>query len=257
MCKRIEVLKGPSSVLYGHSALGGIINVVRKKPSYQQKASFSTSYGSFNTYEMTTGVGGPINSAIRYRADFGLTRTDGWRDFGTATNNASLALSADLSPNDRLDFSFQTNHDQYDTDTGIPVDENGKIVSGMDPETRYNDPQDYLKHKRFDLQLMYVHRFNQRMKLQNHLSWSYDDINYLSTEWLYFNATQDSITRGFPFYFNHTTATLQNQLDFSINFNTGRFQHKSLVGYSISVLESKDIWRISCGAWSIYDNLCS
>lgn len=235
----IEVLKGPASVLYGHSALGGIINIVRKKPSYRQKVEFSTAYGSFNTYEMSTGIGGPISNKLRYRADFGLTRTDGWRNFGVATNNATIAFNFTPSEKHHFDFSFQTNHDRYDTDTGIPVDTDGSLVAGMNPQTRYNDPQDYLIHKRFDGQLKYTYYISSKMKLTNHFSWSDDDINYLSTEWLEFNNAKDSITRGFPFYFNHTTRTIQNQLDFSIKFNTGSLKHHSVVGYTISSLDRK------------------
>ena len=50
--ERIEVLKGPASVLLGHSALGGVINLVRKKPTDTKTAEFKTTYGSYNTYNM-------------------------------------------------------------------------------------------------------------------------------------------------------------------------------------------------------------
>ncbi|MCH2225928.1 MAG: TonB-dependent receptor, partial [Crocinitomicaceae bacterium] len=133
----------------------------------------------------------------------------------------------------------QLNDDLYDTDTGIPVDENGEVVPGMNPETRYNDPQDYLKHKRTDLQLRYTHKFRSKLIATNLTSWSFDDIDYLSTEWLYFNEAQDSITRGFPFYFNHVTKPLQNQLDFTYRFKTGKIEHKSVIGHSFSYLDRK------------------
>ena len=225
--------------MFGHSALGGIINIVRKKPTSTFSGEFSATYGSFDTYEMSAGIGGPINEKLKYRVDFGLTKSSGWRDYGVNTNNASFTLNYTPTKKDILEVSFQTNNDIYDTDTGIPVDENGAIVAGMDPKTRYNDPQDYLKHKRFDLQIKYKHKFNDKVKLSNNLSWSDDDINYLSTEWLYFNTAKDSITRGFPFYFNHTTNTIQNQLDVSYQFNTGKIKHKSIFGNSITFLDRK------------------
>ncbi|WP_103071794.1 TonB-dependent receptor [Aquimarina sediminis] len=237
--ERIEVLKGPAGVLYGHSALGGIINIVRKKPTDIQKANFKVTYGSFDTYNFEGGIGGPISEKLRYRADVGMTRTDGWRDFGVATNNGSLMLDYTPSSKDKLAFYFQANKDKYDTDTGIPVDENSSVIEGMNPETRYNDPQDYLKHKRFDYQLNYSHDFNTNLKLSNLLSYSNDDIDYLSTEFLELNATRDSITRAFPFYFNHKTKTLQNQLDVSYRFKTGSIAHKALVGNSVSILDRR------------------
>nr|WP_299382223.1 TonB-dependent siderophore receptor [Allomuricauda sp.] len=237
--ERIEVLKGPASVLFGHSALGGIINIVRKKPSSIQTGNFNATYGSFDTYNMAAGIGGPISEKLKYRVDFGTTRSNGWRDYGVVTNNGSLMLDYELSDKDRIEVYLQANNDQYDTDTGIPVDDDGSLVDGMNPETRYNDPQDFLKHKRFDVQLKYHRRLNDRLHLTNHFAWSDDDINYLSTEFLEFNEARDSITRAFPFYFNHTTSTIQNQLDLSYNFETGNVEHKSLVGYNISILDRK------------------
>ena len=237
--ERIEVLKGPASVLFGHSALGGIINVVHKKPSATQMGDFKITYGSFDTYNMSIGLGGPINERLQYRADFGMTRSNGWRDYGIATNNGSLTLNYLLSDRDVITVSLQANKDQYDTDTGLPVDENGSLVSGMEPETRYNDPQDYLKHKRLDVQLKYKHEFSESLRLTNLFSWSNDDINYLSTEWLTFNATKDSLKRAFPFYFNHTTNTTQNQLDLSYSFETGALKHHAVVGHSLSLLHRK------------------
>lgn len=237
--EQIEVLKGPASVLYGHSALGGIINIVRKKPNTTTQGSFNISYGSFDTYNVNTGFGGAISSKLRYRADFGITRTNGWRDYGVATNNGSFTFEYTPTDKDTFEFYVQANNDKYDTDTGIPVDDDGSLVPGMNPETRYNDPQDYLKHKRFDFQLKYTHSFSTNFKLTNHLSYSDDDIDYLSTEFLEFNSTKDQLTRSFPFYFNHQTKTLQNQLDLSYTTLTGNIKHKLLLGNSVSYLDRK------------------
>jgi len=237
--ERIEVLKGPASVLFGHSALGGIINIVRKKPTDKQTGNFSATYGSFDTYNIQGGIGGPITEKLQYRADFGTTGSRGWRDFGVTTNNGSFMLDFQPTKDDRLELYLQANDDKYDTDTGIPVQEDGSLVEGMNPETRYNDPQDFLKHKRFDIQLKYNHRFSDKMNLTNHFSWSDDDINYLSTEFLEFNETKDSLNRAFPFYFNHQTSTVQNQLDLSYSFKTGGVEHKSLAGYNLSILDRK------------------
>ena len=128
---------------------------------------------------MSVGLGGPISKKLQYRTDFGVTRNNGWRDYGVATNNGSFMLDYQPTKDDRIEVYLQANNDQYDTDTGIPVTEDGSLVEGMDPETRYNDPADFLKHKRFDSQLKYNHRFNDKLNLTNHFAWSSDDINCL------------------------------------------------------------------------------
>ena len=236
---RIEVLKGPASVLFGHSALGGVINIVRNQPSKVFKADFSAAYGSFNTRRIKAGAGGPINEKWSYRIDFGTSESDGFRDYGTSTNNFYTAIQFRPRDGELLDIRIGLNDDVYDTDTGLPVLEDGSLVPGMDIDNRYNDPQDFLDHTRYDFQVRYEKQLSENTKISNQLSYYWDDIDYFSTEALTFNATFDSLTRSFPFYFNHRTEPLQNQLELTHNFNTGGIEQKVLVGYSLSFLDRK------------------
>ena len=237
--ERVEVVKGPVSVLFGHSALGGIINLVRKKPTFDTRYNYSISGGSYNTVRTQAGAGGSITDKLRYRVDFGTTRADGFRDFGTETRNGSLTLQYTPNATDRLELSIGGNNDMYDTDTGVPVLEDGSFPRGMDVTTRFNDPSDFLGHERFDTQLKYQRQMSENMQLSNRLSYYDDDIDYLSTEYLEYNATLDSLTRGFPFYFNHETKPLQNELELSYNFETGKVSNKLLVGYGLSLMDRK------------------
>lgn len=237
--ERIEVLKGPASVLFGHSALGGIINIVRKQPSFQTKADFMASYGSFDTRRLRAGVGGPVTNKLRYRIDFGISETDGYRKSETNTNNAYMAL--EYTPNAKDDFYLTVglNDDFYSTDTGLPVLTGSVAVPSMNLNTRYNDPSDFLKHRRADFQLRYTREIKSNLHLSNHISYSTDDINYFSTEELTFNPTLDSLKRSFPFYFNHQTKPFQNQLEVAYNFKFAGVEQKFLAGYSLSVLDRK------------------
>ncbi|MDR6198016.1 TonB-dependent receptor [Siphonobacter sp. SORGH_AS_0500] len=237
--ERIEVLKGPASVLFGHSALGGIINIVRKQPTADFRANFSTSYGSFNTRRMRAGAGGSINTQLRYRMDFGVSNTDGFRQAGVATNNAYVALEYTPTSKDYFYLAVGANKDVYRTDSGIPVLAGGALVPGMDITTRYNDPADFLKHTRTDFQLRYVRELTPHLKLSNQLSYSDDNIDYFSTEELSLNSRLDSITRSFPYYFNHLTKPLQNQLELTYDWNTGKISQKVLLGYSLNYLDRK------------------
>lgn len=49
----MEMLKGPGSVLYGHSVVGGALNIVRKAPTDQKLARFKMSYGSWENKQAT------------------------------------------------------------------------------------------------------------------------------------------------------------------------------------------------------------
>ncbi|MFA5628029.1 MAG: TonB-dependent receptor [Thiohalomonadaceae bacterium] len=56
--ERIEVVRGPSSVLYGPSAMGGVINVITKRGAGEPHAFARVGGGSHNAHELTVGAGG-------------------------------------------------------------------------------------------------------------------------------------------------------------------------------------------------------
>src|SRR4029434_8896634 len=77
---RIEVLKGPSSALYGGSALGATVNLIRKKPSAVPAYEFMGAAGSVGTGRGAFGATGRLGSdATLYRVDVGGERREGYR----------------------------------------------------------------------------------------------------------------------------------------------------------------------------------
>lgn len=80
LADRVEVLRGPASVLYGSNAMGGVINIVTRQPEGDGfKGRFHTGYGSYNTLE--TEAGGMLKSG-RFSANVSASynRTDGHRE---------------------------------------------------------------------------------------------------------------------------------------------------------------------------------
>jgi iron complex outermembrane recepter protein len=66
---RIEVLKGPASILYGKGDPGGIINVLMKQPQSTQKTTIQQQFGSWSFYRTTLDSTGPItkDGSLLYR----------------------------------------------------------------------------------------------------------------------------------------------------------------------------------------------
>ncbi|MBK1833021.1 TonB-dependent siderophore receptor [Roseibacillus ishigakijimensis] len=59
--EQVEVLKGPASVLFGQVAPGGLVNMVSKRPQRESQRSFSTQYGSFDTWQLSADVTGALD----------------------------------------------------------------------------------------------------------------------------------------------------------------------------------------------------
>ena len=79
MTERVEVLRGPASMLYGSYAMSGVINIVTKKPQDGTHAYLHAGYGSFNTAETEFSVN-TQQGKVSAVASGSYNRTDGHRD---------------------------------------------------------------------------------------------------------------------------------------------------------------------------------
>src|SRR3546814_1162333 len=60
---RVEVLRGPSSVLYGQATNGGIINSVSKTPQFTPEGYVRLEYGSYDRKQAAVDLTGPLNGS--------------------------------------------------------------------------------------------------------------------------------------------------------------------------------------------------
>ncbi len=60
--ERVEVLRGPASVLYGQAAVGGIINAVSKRPRTEEGGEITVEYGTFDFKQVKFDMTGPVTS---------------------------------------------------------------------------------------------------------------------------------------------------------------------------------------------------
>jgi outer membrane receptor for ferrienterochelin and colicin len=92
--ERIEIIRGPGSVLYGTCALTGIINIITKKVSETVPVSASISYGTFNTKQAQASVAKSIGK-LQVAGGINYLDSDGW-DF-TAYGEPEIILNPDGS----------------------------------------------------------------------------------------------------------------------------------------------------------------
>ncbi len=80
--ERIEIIKGTASSQYGSDAMGGIINIITKKPSDRTESSLNLTGASYETYNTTLSVRTPVNEKLsvsiseNYRQSAGVPLID-------------------------------------------------------------------------------------------------------------------------------------------------------------------------------------
>lgn len=91
---RIEVLKGPSAVLYGQSAVGGIISAITKQPGAALAGSVALTGGMFDQKMVTVDVGGPVSDTFGIRLTGEVERSGTFVDHQDIDReNVGLALA--------------------------------------------------------------------------------------------------------------------------------------------------------------------
>ncbi|MEJ2408165.1 MAG: TonB-dependent receptor [Novosphingobium sp.] len=108
--ERIEILRGPQSILWGSDAIGGVVNVTTRKPEKPLEGSFAAEGGSHKTFSARAGVGG-TSKAVDWRlagstftTDGISARANGTEDDGYRRSAASGTVTVRLAPQVSLDL---------------------------------------------------------------------------------------------------------------------------------------------------------
>jgi iron complex outermembrane receptor protein len=117
--ERVEVLKGPSSALFGNASPGGVLNRVTKKPLAESRKSLSFSLGSFQNFRALADFTGPMSkdSTLLYRLNLGYEDAQSFRDL-QFDRNIVIAPSFSFLPSPRtrlnLDIVYNSSNSRLD-----------------------------------------------------------------------------------------------------------------------------------------------
>lgn len=138
--ERIEIIRGPSAVQYGSSAMGGVVNIITKKGQDGFQVSAELGAGSFNLHKEVLSVSGSKNNfdfaagISRFgRDDYKVSGDKKWRhtDIGSSTTT-NIDLGYTFLENHRVGVSF---NNQIQNDVNSP--KNGWSATGAINDDRY------------------------------------------------------------------------------------------------------------------------
>ncbi len=271
MVESLEVIKGPSSILGGHSSVGGLVNIIRKTATNIPTLELFMSAGSWGKYQASGTIGGSLAKGIHSLLNFNTTGGEGWRARGDRRFSLYNNTVFQLAPQHTLDLRLSLVQDYYGTEAGLPktmpgditnettgavIYKMGDLLRGLDRSWRYNNPSDFMWNKNRSVYLRYNWYMSDRWKLSNKAMYSHDIIDYFSTEELTYPTSNDPIyaysylVNGkkkyidldhvkltFPLRFHHVARTVQNHLDLNGKFEVLGIRNNVMFGASYTLLD--------------------
>jgi iron complex outermembrane receptor protein len=183
---RVEVLRGPSSALFGQTNVGGVVNMISKDPKDTPGGELYTRFGSFKQKEVGFDTTGPIgtDSGLSYRVEGILRDSGAMNDFG---KNDRVAISPTVKWSPDEDTSLTVYGAYMKDDAGqVPslIPAAGSVYSnglGLTIPRGFSDGDPSLAI--YDKETAYVgyrleHAFSDDLVLRQNFRYSHLDVNY-------------------------------------------------------------------------------
>ncbi|MEM6502260.1 MAG: TonB-dependent siderophore receptor [Cyanobacteria bacterium P01_C01_bin.89] len=234
--ERIEVIKGPASVLYGQNDPGGVINLVTKRPLFDPTYEFQFQAGSFALIRPSADLSGPLTEdrSVRYRLNVSYQNEEnGFRGFDTDLERFFIApvVTWDISDRTRLTVLVEYTDEQNPFDLGLPALGDG--VVDVPRDVRINEPDDFLKSRALTVGYDFEHKFSDSWTLNHgfrYVSQVYDSLTVLP---VMFDETTGDIARIFADRRYHAF-DYSAQTSITGKFNTGSVKHTLLAGVDLN-----------------------
>ena len=264
MVERIEVVRGPASVLYGEGATGAVVNVIPKKPfSGDIRNHLRLGYGSWDRQQLGLDSGGSLSDRLSYRLTLNQQAGNGWVD---RTDSRSLALSAALRFDATDDLSFTLSHERGDAQPanyyGTPLIDGH--LRGSLRKKNYNVSNDQQRYHDEWTRLTSDWQINDSLSASNQLyyiksrrhwrnaeeyAWDADSAVIQRRSFLEIRHNQEQIGDRQSFTFDHALFGLASKTVVGAEYNKIRFNVDSNSPYNDDGSDPLDPWQPTPGGF--------
>jgi len=166
--ERVEVIKGPSSMLYGQSSVGGLLNLVSKRPQAERRNELQLQYGSFDRKQIAFDSTGPLDDdgTLLYRV-VAIGRDSQTQVDHTKDNRLVFMPSLTWRPNEQFEWTLMANVQKDD----------GGTTSGFLPHrgTVLSAPYGEIGSERFVSEPGFDEYDTEQKALTSQMSWRLDE----------------------------------------------------------------------------------
>lgn len=237
---RIEVLRGPASVIYGDGAIGGVVNIVPKKPQPGPiQSEVQATVGTQNTARLGLATGGGLSKDLSYRLDVSGNYSGGWVERGNHGDATfSGALRWDASPDLHVTLSHAYGYQRPMRYFGTPLVEGAQLDALR--QKNYNVGDASMRFRDQWTQLDAVWTPNAHTTVRSRLYHVASQRDWRNAERYVYNPASGLIDRSdntaishdqkqvgltSDVAFKHRWRSLENTLSVGFDMNRARFAH--------------------------------
>jgi catecholate siderophore receptor len=243
----VEVLKGPSSILFGRGSTGGVIHRVSKLPTAQTFGEAELRVGLDDTRRIATdlNIAEPFGAGSGFRVNAVYHRS-GVADRDTVTSNRwaiAPKLSVTLAANTKLLLSYLHQEERNVPDYGIPwipgTFSNPGFPAPVRRSTYYGFTNDFLNSNVNILTAKIQHQLSPATQIRSQIRYSHNDRAFRYSEAIIPAATPRTapletirVSRNL-FQATSTDEFLHNQTELTTRFTLGGTAHILIAGFEI------------------------
>ena len=253
---RLEILKGPASVLYGEGAIAGAINFVTKRPVRELEGTEALlSYGRFNTIRAGVGSGNRLGTdKLHYRVDLSYQNSDNFMGVQRTPYtfwNWTSALLYDVTSRLSFEVSFDLTYDRSKPYFGTPLVPSSfatqavnQVVSTLDGRTvdarmlrqNYNVQDSDMSALTTWTKFKTTWKPTDVLEMRNQAYYYTAKRDWQNAETYTFNVGTQLIDRD-RFFVHHDQSIIGDRLEFQVNQPIASFKNRFVMGLDFSHLD--------------------
>ncbi|WP_414058422.1 TonB-dependent siderophore receptor [Pseudomonas sp. HR96] len=233
----IEVLKGPSALLYGIQDPGGVINVVSKTPQLTARNELQTRLSSFahgrDGSDTMLDSTGPLGSGgLAYRLIVDYQDEDYWRNYGVHRETLVAPSLAWYGERDEVQLSYE--HREFVTpfDRGTAIDPGTGHVLNIPYDRRLDEPFNDMTGRSQLARLSYRHQWTDDWELRAAYSYNEETYDAYQVRITAVNPSAGTLTRSMDGTLGSVSRDQQGELELAGSAQWLGLQHELLVGVS-------------------------